>query len=149
MKRRYKLGGYGLPGKTKASLYACLKSLKMFHPKVSGMNGRAFPMFPSWQILFWKDRATDGGFVFRGPTFIDLSAGGSQAANLVTPMSNANATTPTSNANANASTANPPPKKAKKLTRAEVKQAALNEAFGSYMAESKEVREKLIDSVGF
>ncbi|KAH7854849.1 hypothetical protein Vadar_018392 [Vaccinium darrowii] len=32
------------------------------NPKVKGMNGKAFPMFNSWQILFGKDRAT-GDFV--------------------------------------------------------------------------------------
>ncbi|KAH7851212.1 hypothetical protein Vadar_008668 [Vaccinium darrowii] len=29
-----------------------------FHPKANGMNGKAFPMYPSWTILFGKDRAT-------------------------------------------------------------------------------------------
>ncbi|KAH7850291.1 hypothetical protein Vadar_030539 [Vaccinium darrowii] len=153
-----------------------------FHPKASGMNGRAFPMYPSWQIL-GKDRATselekdlveirgngseleidqpehdelfvktndcyppryvDGGFVFGGATFVDLSAGGSQAAYPTTPTSNANATTtPMSHAN-------PPPKKAKKLSRAEAKQVALNEVFECYMTESKEVMEKLVVVVRF
>ncbi|KAH7844283.1 hypothetical protein Vadar_026470 [Vaccinium darrowii] len=30
-----------------------------FHPKANGMNGKAFPMYPGWTILFGKDRATD------------------------------------------------------------------------------------------
>ncbi|KAG5542406.1 hypothetical protein RHGRI_022069 [Rhododendron griersonianum] len=29
-----------------------------FNPKVKGMNGKAFPMYESWQILFGIDRAT-------------------------------------------------------------------------------------------
>lgn len=161
-----------------------------FHPKASGMNGRSFPMYPSWQTLFGKDRATgelaedppevrdgsdeeidqpgheesfvetndyytprfeDGGFVFGDSAFVDFSAGGSQAAYPTTPTSNANPTTPTSHATANpkASTTNPPPKKAKKLTRAEAKQAALSEQLASYMQENKEVMEKLVVAVGF
>ncbi|GFY91385.1 hypothetical protein Acr_07g0015810 [Actinidia rufa] len=131
-----------------------------FHPKASGMNGRAFPMFQSWQLLFGKDRATgemaedpaeirvdacddathqpsqeesyvgtndcyiprytDGRFVFGGTDFMDLSAGASR-----------------------------PLKKARKLTRAETKQDSLTEAFGSYMSETKEVMEKLVNAVAY
>ncbi|KAH7855297.1 hypothetical protein Vadar_023392 [Vaccinium darrowii] len=29
-----------------------------FHPIANGMNGKAFPMFQQWQVLFGKDRAT-------------------------------------------------------------------------------------------
>ncbi|KAH7862005.1 hypothetical protein Vadar_033587 [Vaccinium darrowii] len=68
-----------------------------------------------------------------------------------TPTSNVNHTTPISHATANpkASTTNPPPKKAKKLTRAEAKQAALSEQLAIYMQENKEVMEKLVVAVGF
>ena len=144
-------------------------------------------MFPSWQLLFGKDRATgemaedaaeiredasddathqpsqeesfvgtndcyiprytDGRFVFGGTDFMDLSAGGSQNASPSTPTSNANATTPPTNANA--STATRPLKKAKKLTWAEAKQDSLTEAFGSYMSETKEVMEKLVNAVAY
>ncbi|KAH7864220.1 hypothetical protein Vadar_027117 [Vaccinium darrowii] len=145
-------------------------------------------MYPSWQILFGKDRAIgdlaedppeirdgsdeeidqghqesfvdtndcytprfeDGGFVFGDPTFVGLSAGCSQPAYPSTPTSNANPSTPTSHAiaNPNASTANPPPKKAKKLTRAEEKHVALSEQLAIYMQENKEVMEKLVVAVG-
>ncbi|XP_057491000.1 uncharacterized protein LOC130776810 isoform X1 [Actinidia eriantha] len=158
-----------------------------FHPKASGMNGRAFPMFQSWQVLFGKDRATgemaedpaeiredacddtthqpsqeesyvgtndcyiprytDGRFVFGGTDFMDLSAGGSQNASPSTPTSNANATTPPTNGNV--STASRPLKKPRKLTRAETKQDSLTEAFGSYMSETKEVMEKLVNVVAY
>ncbi|KAH7841013.1 hypothetical protein Vadar_024503 [Vaccinium darrowii] len=112
-----------------------------FHPKANGMNGKAFPMFQQWQVLFGKDRATgemaedppeirddvsdedieppvyeesfvgtnecytprfaNCDFVFGGGTFVDLSVGGSQGANLTTPTSNV----PTPNAYVG----NPPP----------------------------------------
>ncbi|PSR90999.1 Outer membrane protein like [Actinidia chinensis var. chinensis] len=158
-----------------------------FHPKASGMNGRVFPIFPSWQLLFGKDRATsemaedaaeiredasddtthqssheesfvgtndcyisrytDGRFVFGVADFMDLSVGGSQNASPSTPTSNANATTPPTNVNA--STATHPLKKARKLTRAEAKQDSLTKAFGSYMSETKEVMEKLVNAVAY
>ncbi|KAH7835851.1 hypothetical protein Vadar_030491 [Vaccinium darrowii] len=95
----------------------------------------------------YTPRFANGEFVHGGATFVDLCAGGSQAGNPSTPTSYANATTPTSNANA--STANAPLKKAKKMTKAELKQAALNEALGSYMADTKEVMVKLVDAVSF
>ncbi|GFY82617.1 hypothetical protein Acr_02g0008570 [Actinidia rufa] len=156
-----------------------------FHPKASGMNGRVFPMFLSWQLLFGKDRATgemaedaaeimedasddvshqpsyeesfvgnnefyiprytDGRFVFGGADFIDLSTGGSQNASPSTPTSNANATTPPTHANATTTTR--PLKKAKKLTRVEAKQDSLTQAFGSYMSDTREVMEKLVNAV--
>ncbi|KAH7860870.1 hypothetical protein Vadar_018977 [Vaccinium darrowii] len=92
----------------------------------------------------------DGVFVFGGPTFVDFSTGGSQAAYPTTPTSNANPTTPTihATANPNASTTNPPSKKAKKLTRAKAKQTALTEQLAIYMQENKEVMEKLVVAVG-
>ncbi|GFZ05380.1 hypothetical protein Acr_17g0009520 [Actinidia rufa] len=34
------------------------KEYVKFHSKANGMNGRVFPMFPSWKLLFGKDRAT-------------------------------------------------------------------------------------------
>ncbi|KAI8556518.1 hypothetical protein RHMOL_Rhmol05G0259400 [Rhododendron molle] len=34
------------------------KEYEKFNPKVKGMNGKAFPMYESWQILFGIDRAT-------------------------------------------------------------------------------------------
>ncbi|XP_058189326.1 uncharacterized protein LOC131306913 [Rhododendron vialii] len=34
------------------------KEYEKFNPKVKGMNGKSFPMFESWQILFGIDRAT-------------------------------------------------------------------------------------------
>ncbi|KAF7142209.1 hypothetical protein RHSIM_Rhsim05G0124900 [Rhododendron simsii] len=34
------------------------KEYEKFNPKVNGMNGKAFPMYESWQILFGIDRAT-------------------------------------------------------------------------------------------
>ncbi|GFS39595.1 hypothetical protein Acr_00g0063890 [Actinidia rufa] len=43
------------PGTT---IRANLNIESKFHPKASGMNGRVFPIFPSWQLLFGKDRAT-------------------------------------------------------------------------------------------
>ncbi|GFS46129.1 hypothetical protein Acr_00g0100280 [Actinidia rufa] len=156
-----------------------------FHPKASGMNGRVFPMFLSWQLLFGKDRATgemaedaaeimedasgdvshqpsyeesfvgnnefyiprytDGRFVFGGADFIDLSTGGSQNTSPPTPTSNANATTPPTHANATTTTR--PLKKAKKLTRVEAKQDSLTQAFGSYMSDTREVMEKLVNAV--
>ncbi|KAH7839711.1 hypothetical protein Vadar_007742 [Vaccinium darrowii] len=95
----------------------------------------------------YTPRFANGDFVFGGgSSFIDVSGGGSPN----TPTSNANATTP------NASIANPPPpppppgaKKVKKMSKAEAKQAALNDAFGSYLAENKEVMVKLVETVGF
>ncbi|KAH7839131.1 hypothetical protein Vadar_000127 [Vaccinium darrowii] len=92
----------------------------------------------------YTPRFANGDFVFGGGSFIDLSGGGSPSANPSTPTSNANATTP------NASVANPPPaKKVKKMSKAEAKQAALTDAFVSYLAENKEVMVKLVDVVGF
>ena len=64
-----------------------------------------------------------------------------------TLTSNANATTPPTNGNV--STASRPLKKARKLTRAETKQDSLTEAFGSYMSETKEVMEKLVNAVAY
>ncbi|KAH7847025.1 hypothetical protein Vadar_020973 [Vaccinium darrowii] len=92
---------------------------------------------------FYTPQFVNGDFVFGGGSFINLSAGGSQGANPTALASNANATTP------NAFIANPPAKKVKKMSKAEEKQAALNDAFRSYMAESKEVMVKLVDVVGF
>ncbi|KAH7854945.1 hypothetical protein Vadar_019447 [Vaccinium darrowii] len=157
-----------------------------FNPKANGMNGRSFPMYPSWQILFGKDRAIgdlaedppeirdgsdeeieqghqesfvdtndcytprfeDGGFVYGDLNFF---AGCSQPAYpstpTSTPTSHATATA-TATANPNASTAIPPPKKGKKLTRAEAKQVALSEQIAIYMQESKDVMEKLVTAVG-
>ncbi|KAH7866469.1 hypothetical protein Vadar_020840 [Vaccinium darrowii] len=149
------------------------------------MNGKAFPMFPQWQILFGKDRATgemaegpaeirddgseeeieqaihdesfvgtndcytprfaNGDFVFGGGSFIDLSRGGSPAANPNTPTSNQCQCHHSQCFHCKS----PPAKKVKKMSKAEAKQAALNDAFGSYMAESKEVMVKLVDAIGF
>lgn len=39
-------------------------------------------------------------------------------------------------------------KKAKKLSKADVKQAAIQDVLGSYLAESRDVMEKLVDAVG-
>ncbi|GFS29179.1 hypothetical protein Acr_00g0005690 [Actinidia rufa] len=66
-----------------------------FHPKASGMNGRVFPMFLSWQLLFGKDRAT-----------------GEMAEDA-----------------------------------AEIMEDASNDAFGSYMSDTREVMEKLVNAV--
>ncbi|GFY88809.1 hypothetical protein Acr_06g0007490 [Actinidia rufa] len=160
-----------------------------FHPKASEMNGRIFPMFSSWQLLFGNDKATgvmaedaaeiredasddathqpsheesfvgtndfyipmytNGGFVFGGVDFMDLSAGDSQNTSPSTPTSNANTTTTTPPTNANASIATCPLKRAKKLTRAEAKQDSLTEAFGSYISETIEVMEKLVNAIAF
>ncbi|GFS31885.1 hypothetical protein Acr_00g0019730 [Actinidia rufa] len=107
-----------------------------FHPKASGMNGRVFPMFLSWQLLFGKDRATgvkwrkmrlkswkmllmmytDGRFVFGGADFIDLSTGGSQNAS-------------------------------KEVDKGGGKEDSLTQAFGSYMSDTREVMEKLVNAV--
>ena len=78
---------------------------------------------------------------------MDLPASGSQNASPSTPTSNANVTTPPTNANA--STATRLLKKAMKFTRAEAKQDSLTEAFGSYMSETKEVMEKLVNAVAY
>lgn len=71
-------------------------------------------------------------------TFADL-LDGSQTSNPNTPTSNAN--TPTSNANSSIANL--------QMSKADVKQGALHDAFGSYMAESREVMEKLVDAVGY
>ncbi|GFZ21398.1 hypothetical protein Acr_29g0005600 [Actinidia rufa] len=135
-----------------------------FHPKVIGMNGRVFPMFPSWQLLFKKDRVTGvmakDAAEIREDAFDDATHQPSHEESFVstndcyipspsTPTSNANDTTTTPPTNANASTANRPLKKTKKLTRAEAKQDSLTEAFGSYMPETIEVMEKLVNVVAF
>ncbi|KAH7850058.1 hypothetical protein Vadar_027230 [Vaccinium darrowii] len=92
----------------------------------------------------YTPRFEDGGFVYGD---LNFSAGCSQPAYPSTPTS-----TPTSHAtataNPNASTAIPPPKKGKKLTRAEAKQVALSEQIAIYMQESKDVMEKLVTAVG-
>ncbi|KAH7864500.1 hypothetical protein Vadar_030217 [Vaccinium darrowii] len=93
----------------------------------------------------YTPRFANGDFVYGGDSFIDLSAGGSQGLNPTTPTSNVNATTP----NASVGKPAPPAKKVKKMSKAEVKQAALNEALGSYLADSKEVMVKLVDAVSF
>ncbi|KAH7861508.1 hypothetical protein Vadar_027155 [Vaccinium darrowii] len=53
------------------------------------------------------------------------------------------------NVGANTSATNPPAKKAKKLSRADAKQAALTDLIGSYMADTKEVMGQLVHAVGF
>ncbi|KAH7861075.1 hypothetical protein Vadar_021356 [Vaccinium darrowii] len=146
------------------------------------MNGKAFPMYKSWQILFGKDRATgelaedppeievddvdvddisisignnecytprfsNGEFVHVTQNFSDLG-GGTQAGSPSTPTSHANTPMPPS-VGATTSGINPPAKKAKKLSRADAKQAAPHNLIGSYMADSKEVMGQLVHAVGF
>ncbi|KAH7859806.1 hypothetical protein Vadar_005710 [Vaccinium darrowii] len=94
------------------------------------MNGKAFPIYESWQILFGNDRAT--GELAEDPEDIDVD-GGSQTGNPTTLTSNANTFTTDASL-----------KKAKKRSKAGVKEAALHEAFGSYVTENKEALEKLV-----
>ncbi|KAI8538775.1 hypothetical protein RHMOL_Rhmol09G0130000 [Rhododendron molle] len=112
------------------------KEYEKFNPKVKGMNGKAFPMYESWQILFGIDKAT-GDFAEDAadldncdliqnpnqdeipnpddyleecytPRFANGEAiwPGDTFANTPTTNSNANANTPSTDSNANTLTTN-------------------------------------------
>ncbi|KAH7852639.1 hypothetical protein Vadar_027268 [Vaccinium darrowii] len=95
----------------------------------------------------YTPRFANGKFVHVTQNFSDLG-GGMQAGSPSTPTSHAN-TPMQPTVGGKTTRINPPAKKAKKMSRADAKQAALNDIIGSYMAENKEVMAELIHAIGF
>ncbi|KAG5553902.1 hypothetical protein RHGRI_011686 [Rhododendron griersonianum] len=136
------------------------------------MNGKAFPMYGSWQILFGRDRATDE-VAEDAAELDDVQADPVETINPVdlfndcyTPsFANGNPVfvdmspssgTPTSYAipatprtNANTPSTNVVPERPKKKAKVDAKEASIHDAIGNYMAQSSTAFLKIADSVGF
>ncbi|XP_058209908.1 uncharacterized protein LOC131322564 isoform X2 [Rhododendron vialii] len=142
------------------------------HPKAKGMNGKAFPMYESWQILFGRDRAT-GEIAEDAAELDDVQAEPVETLNpddlfddyytpsfangdpafvdistsAGTPTSFANPPTPKTNANTPAM--NVVPERPKKKAKVDAKEASIHNAFGDFMAQSSTAFLKIADSIGY
>ncbi|KAH7858841.1 hypothetical protein Vadar_028618 [Vaccinium darrowii] len=135
------------------------------------MNGKRFPMFESWQILFGKDRATgeiaedpqevpdpdDDYFQTPNLNDIDVEVGYIPRFEngepsfipshvFVDQSCGSETANPANPPNPTTPTSNAGPKPPKKKAKPN-KEAALHEAMGTYMAKSNEVLEKIAGGV--
>ncbi|KAI8564066.1 hypothetical protein RHMOL_Rhmol03G0154100 [Rhododendron molle] len=133
------------------------KEYEKSNPKAKGMNGKAFPMFESWQFLFGRDRAI-GEVAEDAAELDDVPADPVETINPVdlfndcyTPsFANGDPTfvdistsseTPTSYAipptprtNANTPVTNVVPERPKKKAKVDAKEASIHDAIGNYKA---------------
>ncbi|KAG5544478.1 hypothetical protein RHGRI_017037 [Rhododendron griersonianum] len=116
------------------------------------MNGKAFPMYESWQFLF-GDRATSE-VAEDAAELDDVPADPIETINPVdlfndcyTP-SFANGD-PAFGSNANTPATNVGPERPKKKAKVDAKEASLHDAIGNYMAQSSTAFLKIADLVGF
>ncbi|KAI8531643.1 hypothetical protein RHMOL_Rhmol11G0152200 [Rhododendron molle] len=142
------------------------------NPKAKGINGKAFPMYESWQFLFGRDRATGEG-AEDAAELDDIPVDPVETINLVdlfndcytpsfangdpafvditissgTPTSYAIPATPRSNANT--PTTNVGPERPKKNAKVDANEVSLHDAIGNYMAQSSMTFNKIAESVGF
>ncbi|KAI8552290.1 hypothetical protein RHMOL_Rhmol06G0255000 [Rhododendron molle] len=148
------------------------KEYEKSNTKAKGMNGKAFPMYESWQFLFGRDRATGEG-AEDAAELDDIPGDPVETINPVdlfndcytpsfangdpafvdittssgTPTSYANPTTPRSNANTPA--INVGPERPKKKAKVDANEPSLHDAIGNYMAQSSTALNKIAESVGF
>ncbi|KAI8534923.1 hypothetical protein RHMOL_Rhmol10G0134200 [Rhododendron molle] len=153
-------------------LHNLIKRTIETHPQAKGINGKAFPMYESWQMLFGRDRAT--GEIAEDAAKLDnvqadpvetLSpndlfdeyytpsfANGDPtfvdiSTSAGTPTSFANPTTPRTNVNIPAM--NVVPERPKKKANVDAKEVSINDAFGNFMAQNSTAFLKIVDSVGY
>ncbi|GFZ14481.1 calcium-dependent protein kinase (CDPK) family protein [Actinidia rufa] len=129
------------------------------HKGVSGMNGKAFPMFEDWQTLFGHDRATGemaedaleitDGTTIQTPGLDDTwndcySPRGN--VNPSTPRGNANPSTPRGDVNPSTPMPNiPVPERPKKKAKLD----ALDEMMKGFIAQNNAHMEKLTNAIGY
>ncbi|KAF7146363.1 hypothetical protein RHSIM_Rhsim04G0142600 [Rhododendron simsii] len=118
------------------------KEYENFNPKVKGMNGKAFPMYESWQILFGIDRAT-GDFVADAADLDNCDPDESPNQDEIPNIDDylEECYTPRF-ANGEAIWQGDTFKKAKK-------EVAIPEALGNYLTQSATVMEKIADVIGY
>ncbi|KAH7837589.1 hypothetical protein Vadar_015569 [Vaccinium darrowii] len=140
-----------------------------FHPKANGMNGRAFPMYLSWQIIFEKDRATGG--MAEDPAEIrdnDWEEEIDQVGHEESVVGTNECYIPSRQSHHSHEQCQchhsheqcqcqcqfkrhcqSPAEEGKEVVKGGGKTKGTNEAFGSYMDESKDVMVKLVDAMGY
>ncbi|GFZ19907.1 calcium-dependent protein kinase (CDPK) family protein [Actinidia rufa] len=135
------------------------------HKRVSGMNGKAFPMFEDWQTLFGHDRATGemaedapkitDGTTIQTPGLDDAwndcyspsqSLYSKSNVNPSIPRGNANPSTPRGDVNPSTLMPNiPVPERPKKKAKLD----ALNEMMKGFIAQNNAHMEKLTNAIGY
>lgn len=146
----------------------CHSTYVQVHPKVKGLNGKHFPMYDNWCIIFGKDRAigdfaSDPADLESGepnpietphlnemfnecyaPQFANgepLFPRGSLFVDIPTSFDNPIPATPPTNANT--STSNAMPERPKKKARVDPMEASIHEALGALLAQNNVALEKI------